>query len=163
MSTTEASSSRKRNRTRFSEVAIEGVDSETPPILSEEDSIAIAMELADPNDIMTDKVQTAFAAKVLSRLSGSTSPPPSCCICLGKMSNKSFTDNCLHEFCFDCILRWSTVNTQCPLCKSEFNSIIHNIKSKLDYDRYKIPVTKIADTVSEEVIPLHPHIERFVP
>ena len=37
------------------------------------------------------------------------SPPPNCAICLGKCKNKCFTDSCLHQFCFDCLLQWSRV------------------------------------------------------
>ena len=27
----------------------------------------------------------------------------------------------------------------CPLCKQGFTSIIHNVRSELDYDRYRLP------------------------
>lgn len=39
----------------------------------------------------------------------SGSPPPSCPICLGTYKNKCFTDSCLHQFCFNCLLEWSKV------------------------------------------------------
>lgn len=42
--------------------------------------------------------------------SGRGSPPPNCAICLGNCKNKSFTDSCLHQFCFSCLLTWSKVN-----------------------------------------------------
>lgn len=42
--------------------------------------------------------------------SGRGSPPPNCAICLGTCKNKSFTDSCLHQFCFKCLLTWSKVN-----------------------------------------------------
>lgn len=42
--------------------------------------------------------------------SRSGSPPPNCAICLGTCKNKSFTDSCLHQFCFTCLLTWSKVS-----------------------------------------------------
>lgn len=41
---------------------------------------------------------------------GRNSPPPNCAICLGTCRNKSFTDSCLHQFCFKCLLTWSKVS-----------------------------------------------------
>lgn len=38
------------------------------------------------------------------------SPPPNCAICLGRCRNKSFTDSCLHQFCFKCLVTWSKVS-----------------------------------------------------
>lgn len=38
-----------------------------------------------------------------------SSPETNCAICLGKPQNKSFTDSCLHQFCFTCLLEWSKV------------------------------------------------------
>ena len=69
----------------------------------------------------------------------SSSPSPSCAICLGKLENVAHTDTCMHKFCFVCLLEWSKVRPVCPLCKSKFKSIIHNIKSDDDYDSYKLP------------------------
>ncbi|XP_064604945.1 E3 ubiquitin-protein ligase Topors-like [Liolophura sinensis] len=78
-------------------------------------------------------------AKVLSPpSSGNQSPDPNCSICLGKLENKSFTDSCFHMFCFACLLEWSKVKPECPLCKQPFKSIIHNVRSYEDYDQYHI-------------------------
>lgn len=44
---------------------------------------------------------------------GRSSPPPACAICLGQFKNKSFTETCLHQFCFNCLLEWSKVNKNC--------------------------------------------------
>lgn len=71
--------------------------------------------------------------------SGSTSPEPNCAICLGKLENKSFTDSCFHMFCFVCLMEWSKVKAECPLCKQTFKSIVHNVRSYDDYDQYHIP------------------------
>lgn len=43
------------------------------------------------------------------------SPDSRCVICLGRLMNKSFTDSCLHQFCFQCLLQWSKVCNQLRL------------------------------------------------
>ncbi|XP_058793439.1 E3 ubiquitin-protein ligase Topors-like [Phymastichus coffea] len=72
------------------------------------------------------------------------SPPPHCSICLGKLVNTSFTDSCLHQFCFNCLLQWSKIKTECPLCKQTFKSIIHNVRSEGDYDQYDVNCQPVA-------------------
>nr|XP_034832553.1 E3 ubiquitin-protein ligase Topors-like [Maniola hyperantus] len=69
---------------------------------------------------------------------GRGSPPPNCAICLGTCRNKSFTDSCLHQFCFKCLLTWSKVKAECPLCKQNFRSIIHNVRSNHQYEEYMV-------------------------
>lgn len=41
--------------------------------------------------------------------SGRATPDSSCSICLGAVVNKSFTDSCMHQFCFTCLKQWSKV------------------------------------------------------
>ncbi|RLU15591.1 hypothetical protein DMN91_012585, partial [Ooceraea biroi] len=48
------------------------------------------------------------------RSEGAASPPPNCSICLGKLINTSFTDSCLHQFCFTCLLQWSKIRRSVP-------------------------------------------------
>ncbi|CAG4954327.1 unnamed protein product [Colias eurytheme] len=74
--------------------------------------------------------------------SGRSSPPPNCAICLGTCKNKSFTDSCLHQFCFKCLLTWSKVKAECPLCKQNFKSIIHNVRSNHQYEQYMVEQTQ---------------------
>ena len=38
------------------------------------------------------------------------SPDQTCAICLGQIENMSYTDSCLHKFCFTCLLEWSKVS-----------------------------------------------------
>jgi len=61
-----------------------------------------------------------------------------CPICLEKFDNITFLDICFHQFCFVCILQWSEVNFKCPLCKSDFHSLIYDVKSNTDYKRYPL-------------------------
>jgi len=62
-----------------------------------------------------------------------------CPICLGEVENKSMTDTCRHKFCFTCLLEWSKVKAVCPLCKVDFTSIMHNIRSDSNYDTHTVP------------------------
>ncbi len=75
------------------------------------------------------------------RASGSRppSPDPHCPICLGDVTNVSYTDSCFHKFCFTCLLEWSRVRPVCPLCKAKFKAIIHTIKSDDNYESYELP------------------------
>ncbi|XP_050403399.1 E3 ubiquitin-protein ligase Topors [Patella vulgata] len=83
------------------------------------------------------------------------SPDPNCAICLGKLENKSFTDSCFHMFCFVCLLEWSKVKNECPLCKQSFKSIIHNVRSYEDYDQYHLSMYRSNHS------PEHPYSRSF--
>eukprot|EP00041_Stephanoeca_diplocostata_P029790 m.887074 g.887074 ORF g.887074 m.887074 type:complete len:565 (-) comp23634_c0_seq3:2256-3950(-) len=59
----------------------------------------------------------------------------SCPICLDStMDDRSLLDSCFHAFCFTCISEWAKQSMTCPLCKSSFRSVIHNILSNIEYD-----------------------------
>lgn len=45
------------------------------------------------------------------RLQENFSPPPNCSICLGRIKSKCFTNSCMHQFCFSCLLEWSKVSS----------------------------------------------------
>jgi hypothetical protein len=63
-----------------------------------------------------------------------------CAICLGELNGPSYSNTCCHQFCFECLREWSKVKPECPLCKSTFRSIYHNIRDIADYDEYVVPV-----------------------
>nr|XP_017014479.2 E3 ubiquitin-protein ligase Topors [Drosophila takahashii] len=67
-----------------------------------------------------------------------SSPPPNCAICLSRCKRKCFTDSCMHQFCFKCLCEWSKIKPECPLCKQPFKTIIHNVRTLDDYDRYPV-------------------------
>ncbi|KAJ8957648.1 hypothetical protein NQ318_017540 [Aromia moschata] len=46
-------------------------------------------------------------SRVIVNRPNSSSPPPNCAICLGTCTNKCFSDSCMHQFCFKCLLEWS--------------------------------------------------------
>lgn len=64
-----------------------------------------------------------------------------CVICWGNVSekNRCSPENCLHIFCFDCLVKWSRQKNLCPLCKKGESmcmkleiEIVHcSVKSKM--------------------------------
>ncbi|KAL3868065.1 hypothetical protein ACJMK2_040903 [Sinanodonta woodiana] len=94
---------------------------------------------AKEKSVEDDQGESTNARKESSPKSDRGSPEPTCAICLGKLENKSFTDSCFHMFCFVCLLEWSKVKAECPLCKQPFKSIVHNVRSYEDYDQYHVP------------------------
>ncbi|XP_045160535.2 E3 ubiquitin-protein ligase Topors-like [Mercenaria mercenaria] len=101
----------------------------------------ISQDAATPplNENKSSENSEGNAAQSTPPRAGSASPDPNCAICLGKLENKSFTDSCFHQFCFVCLVEWSKVKAECPLCKQSFKSIVHNVRSYDDYDQYHIP------------------------
>lgn len=71
------------------------------------------------------------------------SPPllsqPNCAICQQQINRKCFAGTCCHEFCYECLLTWSKVKPECPLCKKWFAIIIHNVTEMDQYDVLPIP------------------------
>ncbi|XP_019753287.1 uncharacterized protein LOC109532721 isoform X2 [Dendroctonus ponderosae] len=95
----------------------------------------------------------------------SAASPPNCAICLGNCTNKCFSDSCLHEFCFRCLLEWSKIKAECPLCKQPFKSIIHNVKSNEDYDEHVVETPRNEEVRLEDVwflpVPITPQRHEF--
>ena len=58
----------------------------------------------------------------------SEDPPntPRCSICLQHPhdTHQSIVPSCGHGFCAKCVLSWSQVRSNCPLCKSAFSSLL---------------------------------------
>ncbi|PIN14946.1 hypothetical protein CDL12_12421 [Handroanthus impetiginosus] len=64
-----------------------------------------------------------------------SSDPNPCPICLASVVEESYLDQCFHKFCFNCIVRWTSIvaskrscapsSFKCPLCKTENFSIIY--------------------------------------
>ena len=65
-----------------------------------------------------------------------------CAVCLSPHTHKSRLI-CGHVFCYNCILAWSELKFECPLCKQRFNSF-----STTDLDRTLFNVS--FDQLSEE-------------
>jgi Ring finger domain len=52
-----------------------------------------------------------------------------CSICLLEVEEKVFTDRCIHSFCRNCLVQWSKIKKECPICRQKFNRIIKHINS----------------------------------
>jgi hypothetical protein len=50
-----------------------------------------------------------------------------CSICLDPYKDPAMVDRCFHKFCFLCIMNWTSMSRNCPLCKTRINTIIHDI------------------------------------
>ncbi|KAK8808989.1 hypothetical protein WA171_001118 [Blastocystis sp. BT1] len=55
--------------------------------------------------------------------SSSKSEVKECPICLQEIRSRGMIPCCPHEFCYVCILEWSKVTNECPLCKRTFHEI----------------------------------------
>ena len=74
----------------------------------------------------------------------------SCSICIDDIKDMCYTDTCLHKFCFACLSEWVKRRHLCPMCKTEFTSIIHNIKSDAEYEITPLFPHVLAEALNEE-------------
>lgn len=65
-------------------------------------------------------------------------PPENCSICLRPIGHASFSDGCFHNSCFTCLVLWSNVKPECPLCHKPFKSILHNIQSDYSCNKFHV-------------------------
>ena len=78
-------------------------------------------------------------------------PEDSCCsICIDDIKEMCYTDTCIHRFCFSCLSEWVKRRHVCPICKADFTSIIHNIKSDEDYEVTPLFPEMLASSLDEE-------------
>eukprot|EP01118_Nematostelium_gracile_P009090 TRINITY_DN3047_c0_g2_i6.p1 TRINITY_DN3047_c0_g2~~TRINITY_DN3047_c0_g2_i6.p1 ORF type:complete len:289 (-),score=64.66 TRINITY_DN3047_c0_g2_i6:72-938(-) len=67
-----------------------------------------------PIDVMTKAIQKEEEEQVRNK----------CKICFGEIRERSTIDCCDDEFCQDCILLWSKMQSKCPKCFLEFRMIV---------------------------------------
>lgn len=58
---------------------------------------------------------------------------PYCVICAGPVGPLALTNTCLHQFCFECLAQWTTITPECPLCKSNYQTVIYDVQSVDEY------------------------------
>jgi len=63
-----------------------------------------------------------------------------CSICLEEITDMCHTDMCKHLFCYKCLKQWSTIQSFCPLCKTNFNGIHHSFTEHGLYQVHNVPV-----------------------
>ena len=60
-----------------------------------------------------------------------------CPVCLQVFTNsKAYASHCFHSFCFECLLEWSKIKYNCPLCKRPLDRIVFSVKSALQFKEY---------------------------
>lgn len=94
-----------------------------------------------PDDLSDDKTQSATEVD-------------KCPICLQKFASgksKSYASSCSHSFCFECLLEWSKVKYSCPLCKQDFDRIVYDQISRLEYKVYFLPVRQDLNPILDVV------------
>ncbi|CAI6372910.1 unnamed protein product [Macrosiphum euphorbiae] len=77
-----------------------------------------------------------------------STPDPQCSICLNDLTNKCYSNACVHLFCFDCLQLWSNMCLQrcpiseptCPLCKQTFKYIFHSFDNLGVFETYTVPI-----------------------
>ena len=76
-----------------------------------------------------------------------------CAVCLSPQTHKSRLI-CGHVFCYKCILAWSDLKFECPLCKQRFNSFY---TTDLDRTLFNIPIDQLSEESRQkfqEILPL---------
>ncbi|NWZ58509.1 TOPRS ligase, partial [Haliaeetus albicilla] len=61
-----------------------------------------------------------------------------CPICLDSWEEASYVMPCLHQFCYECILRWAESKPECPLCKRRIVSIVHSVQADDDFKEHVV-------------------------
>lgn len=62
----------------------------------------------------------------------SINPDNRCAICLTLMEDLTMLSDCLHTFCFNCIIEWLKMKPECPLCKRAPLFFKHKFKLQLN-------------------------------
>eukprot|EP00898_Chlorokybus_atmophyticus_P005056 jgi/Chlat1/5551/Chrsp369S05351 len=86
----------------------------------------VVEEAADPADCDgggDHQVDRLSGGAVSLQPSSEAEAAPSCGICLCELLERGRLDSCDHVFCFDCIYKWSKVESRCPMCKRRFTRI----------------------------------------
>ncbi|KAJ6632197.1 hypothetical protein B0H10DRAFT_2427009 [Mycena sp. CBHHK59/15] len=60
-----------------------------------------------------------------------------CSICLQEVVDRTVVPLCAHEFCFDCLITWTSQSRRCPLCSQGIGDfLIHKVRSRYDYQKH---------------------------
>ncbi|KAK8802158.1 hypothetical protein WA158_006552 [Blastocystis sp. Blastoise] len=59
-----------------------------------------------------------------------------CCICFQNLTHTTYSIMipCFHEFCYNCILKWTKKNNTCPLCRTKCECFLYSIRSSDVYE-----------------------------
>lgn len=80
-----------------------------------------------------------------------------CGICFEDLKTQGEIDSCNHNFCFDCIKKWSDSSNTCPVCRKRFSNIkFFEVNEKGDKKELKEKTTKIETKdlkIDSDIIP----------
>ena len=62
-----------------------------------------------------------------------------------KSKRKSYAPKCFHSFCYDCLLEWTKIKHNCPLCKRDLDRIVYEVKSKYEFKEHYLTVDPEGD------------------
>ena len=93
-------------------------------------------------------------------------PAVTCSICWNEVTERGTIDSCDHQFCYECIQRWSKESNTCPCCRTRFNTIQKGDQTE------RVPTTDIPTRSTFHIIdelftlfammPVQPGIYRLV-
>lgn len=70
------------------------------------------------------------------------SPAPEknlCAICHETQEKSARLDACCHQFCFDCIVSWTNINSSCPMCKQDVAIVTRTDDNKVQFVKKRKP------------------------
>mgnify|MGYP001810394683 CR=1 FL=1 len=67
-----------------------------------------------------------------------------CPVCLQQFdaNRKAYAPVCFHSFCFECILEWTKIKHNCPLCKRLLDRIMFDVKSKYEFKEFYLKTSE---------------------
>ncbi|KAF1664830.1 hypothetical protein FQA23_0014828, partial [Aptenodytes patagonicus] len=87
-----------------------------------------------------------------------TEPECTCPICHNARNDVAYVMPCLHQFCLGCILRWTRMKPECPLCRRPIEIVRFSVRAEDDYIQYVIPPLEESRDASSQAgrAPGHP-------
>ncbi|KAF1584922.1 UNVERIFIED_CONTAM: hypothetical protein FQV15_0017531, partial [Eudyptes pachyrhynchus] len=87
-----------------------------------------------------------------------TEPERTCPICCDAQADVAYVMPCLHQFCLGCILRWTRMKPECPLCRRPIEIVRFSVRAEDDYLECVVPPLEESTDASSQAgrAPGHP-------
>ncbi|KAF1584444.1 UNVERIFIED_CONTAM: hypothetical protein FQV15_0018267, partial [Eudyptes pachyrhynchus] len=87
-----------------------------------------------------------------------TEPERTCPICCDAQADVAYVMPCLHRFCLGCILRWTRMKPECPLCRRPIEIVRFSVRAEDDYLECVVPPLEESTDASSQAgrAPGHP-------
>uniref|UniRef100_A0A663FHI0 RING-type E3 ubiquitin transferase n=1 Tax=Aquila chrysaetos chrysaetos TaxID=223781 RepID=A0A663FHI0_AQUCH len=89
--------------------------------------------LAVPAPARGSRSSSSALPNLLRSTSMATETEWSCPICGDARDDVSYAMPCRHQFCLGCILRWTEVKPECPLCRRPVENVRFSVLGEDDY------------------------------